>query len=131
LPLNGSTQADFRLRRLDQIRIDRCVHALAGMLDQPRFLEDERGLNKLTRTFAIQVEALKNHRSKGEQRMTVQHVHVADGGRAIVGNVTASAEGEGRRKRLEDQPHARGYAPGVEMQRHVEAEREKVPITGS
>jgi hypothetical protein len=34
----------------------------------------ERAFNKLTRTFAVQVEALKNYRSKGEQKMTVQHV---------------------------------------------------------
>ena len=38
--------------------------------------------------------------------MTVQHVHVAEGGQAIVGNVSASAEGVGGRKKSEDQPHA-------------------------
>jgi hypothetical protein len=30
---------------------------------------------------------------EGEQKMTVQHVHVAEGGQAIVGNVSASPEG--------------------------------------
>ena len=59
--------------------------------------------------------------------MTVQHVHVAEGGQAIVGNVGAPAEGEGARKKSEDQPHALAYAPGVEMPRHVEAERGTVP----
>ena len=34
------------------------------------------------RTFAAQVEALKRYRSGGEQKMTVQHVHVAEGGQA-------------------------------------------------
>jgi hypothetical protein len=43
----------------------------------------------------VQVEALKNYRSKGEQKMTVQHVHVAEGGQAIVGNVSAPALGAG------------------------------------
>jgi hypothetical protein len=38
--------------------------------------------NKLARTFTAQVEALKRYRSGGEQKMTVQHVHVADGGQA-------------------------------------------------
>jgi hypothetical protein len=76
------------------------------------------------------MEALKNYRSKGEQKMTVQHVHVGEGGQAIVGNVSASAEGGGAKKKVGDQPHALGYAPGVEVPRHVEAEREKVPITG-
>jgi hypothetical protein len=39
-------------------------------------------LNKLARTFAAQVEALKNYRSKGEQRIVVQHVNVGEGGQA-------------------------------------------------
>jgi hypothetical protein len=71
--------------------------------------------------------ALKDYRSRGEQRMVVQHVNVADGGQAIVGNVNAPAEGVGARKKVGDQPRALGYAPGVEMPRHVEAERATVP----
>ena len=86
--------------------------------------------NKLTRTFATQMEALKRYRSGGEQKMTVQHVHVAEGGQAIVGNVSASSEGVGARKKSEDQPHALGYAPGVAMPRQIEAERAKVPSAG-
>jgi hypothetical protein len=53
----------------------------------------ERAFNKLARTFAAQMSALKDYRSRGEQRMVVQHVNVADGGQAIVGNVNAPAEG--------------------------------------
>ena len=53
------------------------------------------GFNKLARTFAAQVEALRKHRTGGEQRVVVQHVNVSDGGQAIVGNV--STGGEGRR----------------------------------
>ena len=45
------------------------------------------GFNKLARTFAAQVEALRKHRTGGKQVVTVQHVNVADGGQAIVGNV--------------------------------------------
>jgi hypothetical protein len=86
--------------------------------------------NKLARTFAAQMSALKEYRSKGEQKMTVQHVHVADGGQAIVGNVNAPTEGVGARKKTEVQPHALAYAPGVEMPRQIEAEREAVPIAG-
>ena len=48
----------------------------------------ERAFTKLTRTFAAQMEALKRYRSGGEQKATVQHVTVSDGGQAIVGNVT-------------------------------------------
>jgi hypothetical protein len=48
----------------------------------------ERALNKLTRTFAMQMEALKRYRNGAEQKVTLQHVSVAEGGQAIVGNVT-------------------------------------------
>lgn len=45
-------------------------------------------LNKLTRTYATQMETLKRYRTGGEQKVTVQHVSVNEGGQAIVGNVT-------------------------------------------
>ena len=48
----------------------------------------ERAFNKLARTFASQMEALKRYRTGGEQKVTVQHVTVGEGGQAIVGNVT-------------------------------------------
>jgi hypothetical protein len=51
----------------------------------------ERGLNKLTRTFTTQMETLKRYRTGGEQKVTVRHVSVNDGGQAIVGNVTQAA----------------------------------------
>ncbi|WP_192182195.1 hypothetical protein [Mesorhizobium amorphae] len=47
----------------------------------------ERALNRLTRTFVAQVEALKRYRSKGEQRVVVERVTVERGGQAIVGTV--------------------------------------------
>jgi len=62
--------------------------------------------------------------------MTVQHVHVAEGGQAIVGNVNAPTEGVGAREKTGDQPHALAYAPGVEMPRPIEAERVTVPSAG-
>ena len=43
------------------------------------------GVNKLARTFASQVEALKKHRSAGEQTIKVEHVTVNEGGQAILG----------------------------------------------
>jgi hypothetical protein len=47
---------------------------------------------RLMRVFAIQVDTLDRHRGKApsEQRVTVEHVHVYDGGQAIVGSVTAA-----------------------------------------
>ena len=47
----------------------------------------ERALNKLARTFAMQLEALKRYRTGGEQKVVVQHVNVNEGGQAIVGTV--------------------------------------------
>jgi hypothetical protein len=43
--------------------------------------------NKLSRTHATLLEALNRHRGKGQQKVTVEHVHVHDGGQAIVGNI--------------------------------------------
>jgi hypothetical protein len=51
--------------------------------------------NKLLKTFALQLEALKKYRTGGQQKMTVEHVHVHKGGQAIVGSIT---QGEGGRK---------------------------------
>jgi hypothetical protein len=53
----------------------------------------ERAFNKLARTFATQLEALKRYRTGGEQRVTVKHVTVNEGGRAIVGHVSHGMEG--------------------------------------
>ncbi len=58
----------------------------------------ERALNKLARTFTTQMEALKRYRTGGEQKVTVEHVHVHEGGQAIVGHVDHKGEG-GRAKK--------------------------------
>jgi hypothetical protein len=79
--------------------------------------------NKLSRTYATLLEALNRHRGKGQQKVTVEHVHVHEGGQAIVGNV----EGGGMRTKSEDQPHAITHAPG-ETLRGTNEEREAVPV---
>jgi hypothetical protein len=53
----------------------------------------ERAFNKLARTFAAQMEALKRYRSDGEQTVRVEHVTVNEGGQAIVGNVSHGGRG--------------------------------------
>lgn len=82
--------------------------------------------NKLSRTYSTLTEALNRHRGKGQQKMVVEHVHVHAGGQAIVGSVGDVA------KKLEDQPHAKqiSYAPSVEMQSTIEAQRVQVPSSG-
>ncbi len=59
----------------------------------------ERAFNKLGRTFAAQVEALKRYRSSGDQTMRVEHVTVNEGGQAIVGNVTGMGRGGSEKAR--------------------------------
>jgi hypothetical protein len=61
---------------------------LANVENIPQQDSAERALNKLARTFVSQMEALKRYRTGGEQKVTVQHVSVSEGGQAIVGNVT-------------------------------------------
>ena len=53
----------------------------------------ERAFNKLARTFANQLEALKRYRSAGSQTVRVEHVTVNEGGQAIVGNVAHGGRG--------------------------------------
>ena len=66
---------------------------LAHVDNLPQQDSASNAFNKLTRTFAVQMEALKRYRTGGEQRMTVQHVTVNDGGQAIVGTVSAGLGG--------------------------------------
>ena len=60
--------------------------------------------SKLSRTHATLVDALNKHRGKGQQKVTVEHVHVYAGGQAVVG--TIEQKGGGGQYILEDQPHA-------------------------
>lgn len=59
----------------------------------PQLEVQERTVNKLMRTFAAQMTALKKYRSSGEQKVTVEHVTVNEGGQAIVGSVRAGGRG--------------------------------------
>ncbi|MBN9347081.1 MAG: hypothetical protein J0I48_12915 [Devosia sp.] len=73
------------------------VARAAGMLVNAELLPSHTAaadtLNKLTRTFTMQLDALKKHRTKGrEQRVVVEHKHynfVAAGAQAVFGDVQA------------------------------------------
>ena len=56
--------------------------------------------NKLSRTHASLLEALNRHRGKGQQKVTVEHVHVHAGGQAVVGTVETPGEGIDRNQRI-------------------------------
>lgn len=51
---------------------------------------------KMLRTYVAQMEALKKYRTGGQQKMVVEHVHVNEGGQAIVGNVNQGGEGKSK-----------------------------------
>ncbi len=82
-------------------------------------------LAKLLRTYTAQLEALQRYRGKGQQKMTVEHVHVHPGGQAIVGNVGAG--GTGVHSETEKQAHAIAHAPEQAMPSALATKRETVP----
>ena len=41
---------------------------------------------KLNRTFIAQMDALKRYRSQGSQKITVEHINVNEGGKAVIGS---------------------------------------------
>ncbi len=63
------------------------AHLLSRAGTHERRTDHEKAMNRLARTFATQLEALKRYRSKGEQRVYVERVNVNEGGQAIVGSV--------------------------------------------
>jgi hypothetical protein len=77
---------------------------LAHVENIPQQDSAERTFNKLARTFAAQMEALKRYRTSGEQKVTVQHVSVSEGGQAIVGNVTQAPRENARDKAAASPP---------------------------
>ena len=89
---------------------------------------------KLTRTFALQAEALAKLRRGGGQTVRVEHVHVHAGGQAIVGNVTP---GGGASTEIEDQPHAKQIAAltyadaPFDPLRSAHPQRERVPVASN
>jgi hypothetical protein len=80
---------------------------------------------KLTRANAAVVEALAKHRNKGKQKITIEHVHVYEGGQAAF--IANGSPGEGVAKLNKGQPHAIGYAPGSQMRRE-NPQRQALPV---
>jgi len=46
-----------------------------------------RFADRFLRTYTTQMEALLKHRRGGQQKVVVEHVHVYEGGQAVVGNI--------------------------------------------
>lgn len=69
------------------------LREIAAIIKNLSLLQEstERSFNRCARTYAILLEALDRHRRSGEPSTTVQQLTVAQGGQAIVGNVTHAA----------------------------------------
>src|ERR1700750_2281898 len=76
---------------------------LAHVENIPQQDSAERAFNKLARTFACQLQALKAYRSTGQQHIEVTHLNVAAHQAQV--NV-GSSPGGGVSHKIEDRPHA-------------------------
>lgn len=85
--------------------------------------------NKLSRTYALLLDALNRHRGKGQQKVTVEHVHVNSGGQAIVGVVHSPELNSKKSEEEADAVRAIAYAPDTPL-RCSDPERDAVPIAG-
>jgi hypothetical protein len=112
--INGVLAAVHGIRANDEIEAMLAVQMVATHFAATRALRRLKGSDtvpqqdsngnlavKLLRTFAAQTEALQRYRGKGQQKVTVEHVHVHPGGQAVVGIV--EAPGGGVQPRSEDQ----------------------------
>jgi hypothetical protein len=102
-----------------------------AMIDEQTFQGRRESLNqanKLARTYTSLLEALNRHRGKGQQRVTVEHVHVHAGGQAIVGTVEP---GGGVPSGNQRQPHAKAlpHAPVAPL-RSQDENRDLLPVAG-
>ena len=85
-----------------------------AMLDGQTFEGRDQNLKhaaKLLSVYARQMEALNKHRGKGQQKVTVEHVHVEAGAQAVVGNVAAPASSPGSDNPSENVPKAIAHTP--------------------
>ena len=82
---------------------------------------------KLLRTFALQIEALQRYRGKGQQKVTVEHVHVNAGGQAIVGAVHAPEIKSDKSDQHTDAMREIANAPDTPLRRSNPSQR-RLPI---
>jgi hypothetical protein len=91
--------------------------------------ENLKQATKLSRTYAALTEALDRHRGKGQQRITVEHVHVHAGAQAIVGAVTSRGGGGQQSGEPTNAIREVTHEPGTPM-RSPDPERELMPVAG-
>ena len=66
-----------------------CKTLHRGSLNNQTFEGVSENINratKLNRTYIAQMDALKKYRNKGNQKITVEHINVNEGGKAVIGS---------------------------------------------
>lgn len=65
-----------------------------GYCGSQRLPQMASAIAKLNRAYCVQSETFRRQRSGGDQNIRVEHVHVHEGGQAIVGGVVSRSKGE-------------------------------------
>jgi hypothetical protein len=98
-----------------------------SMLDGQTFEGRDQNLKhaaKLLLIYARQIEALNKHRGKGQQKVTVEHVHVEAGGQAMVGHIETAPNPSRSGDQSRDAPKSITHAPGKTLEMNT---RTRVP----
>jgi hypothetical protein len=83
-----------------------------AMIQSQTFAGCDQGLkhaSKLLSIYLSQMDALNKNRGKGQQKVTVEHIHVEAGAQAVVGNVQTGPKPEAAATK---EPPALTHAPG-------------------
>jgi len=81
----------------------------AAHFDQRKIYMNEQ--KDAARTYAKHYEAVKKVRNKGQQTVTVEHVHIYDGGKAVIGAIEMKSWSVG----------GLGYLPGVSSNKGLQS----------
>ncbi|WP_334062886.1 hypothetical protein [Limimaricola cinnabarinus] len=74
-----------------------CLRRAASLGQNDRTRDSNlKNAQKLMTLYAQQMAALNKHRGRGQQKVTVEHVHVHSGGQAIVGTYERQDERKGQ-----------------------------------
>jgi len=102
-----------------------------AMIPEQSFQGLQGNLNyagRLSRTYVGLLEALNRYRGKAQQKMTVEHIHVHEGGQAIVGTVSHNRGGSDAENAEQSHAPSRTDEPGTQMRRK-NTKRASVPPT--
>lgn len=78
--------------------------------------------------FQDQLRTLNKHRGKGDQKVTIEHVNVAAGGQAIVGNINAGGPKSSRSHSARASQKALAHTPAGTLDLPMSKLKEKQPV---